>query len=1366
MSTSSDRAGAIPTGLIAILIAALGGIWLVQRPLESHRPVEETAGETPPQRRGLVETRLWQEPFHYVREYLDAADMTGASPEEKAQRSHLWNVVDELRLAIAERRRHRPENRILPLFVLVPGGEYSHDIERRRRERYALITALTRYRFDPQQFNKIGYLLTPRLRASDLAEHETPSDLSEKSDLGYQASDTAIIAYEWFQIPTQEKRVGEYSRENKRTAKATAEAWRDDVLVFWIRNDAFATLTLMFVEEFLRYLDPLNTVEPVVVGPSDSGALRSLLQLDLPDGRQPYTEQEMAAMRERYRQKLGDWTNGNGNGNRVEQADNEESTEESGDDPSPAAPDPVTSVGLVVEPNPADAMSEFLRRLEFSDRILAAIAAESGDSSFIENVDESFRGCIRRLDQDSLSPAEADRIFAGCLVDSDMFARVDSGAFVIRERLAKNSYPTNLASVLDAVSSSRWSESLMLEADFYLDVGLSQPVIPGTIDTCVVKGLTPAIQKRTRPDADLQFLARTRLAECLSSYFKLEDQDPDWASTVALIWLEKNRQWLEWFLESQRDHPAIANAGTEGIRGDQKIGAVAPKVHVISHRSTVPFRLLLHGSRKPYNVVGSLDEQISDQLGAKQFVSVLRRDDEVLSVVLRELWERGLRSLEEVAVLTELDSFYGRAMPEGVARAFCEIPEMDSDNSDSYWDCQMADSGSSVSVAAGKIQSYGYLRGVDGETLGVTTDRSGKQDSSDGNMPSTSLLSLTTSYRERASGSAQLDYVRRLADRIAAMGGETRLKAIGVFGSDIYDKQLLIHALHDRLPNLVFFTTDLDARLFDPREFGWNRNLLVGSSLPLDPYPETLEDRLGPQFESAPFRDHYQTAMFRAVSFVLEGCTNVPETGKPCSAEPPMPRLYEIGRSGAIDITPPLDLYGAGSAGSASSASSEGLAKAVAGAAVSTSHANVPMTEANVGPPGDGPRGWERHAGAVEDIILETVILGLPLLLLAGFGFYCWRWLPPHFSNARKISFIQVAIIGSVAVIALFGARWLWADDSTEPWLLFEGISSIPAVVLHCTVVIYAIALFLLTRGRTTDMNVGIARKFGFAQPADLERGFGENRRVSWSISKWDQSMMDRIANKEDIPITEIWTKYCELWRIRARVARALPLTIPLLIFIYWALGQQSIPLVAREINVMWFEFAAAGFALIVIMLSADALHLVQVVMKIIGQARTTEWPELESDYLDGLDEAIEKKWRKMKLVVDLSECIGPLLIQPFVLLFLLVLSRTTIAEGWVWTGALVLFYLVFGGYLLARAVLFQMEASKTKQRILQELRRYRYELCLKQDEKQVGLLDDVVEDIDGIHSGAFVHWTRHPIMASIALPSSGIGLLSVLNVW
>ena len=39
-----------------------------------------------------------------------------------------------------------------------------------------------------------------------------------------------------------------------------------------------------------------------------------------------------------------------------------------------------------------------------------------------------------------------------------------------------------------------------------------------------------------------------------------------------------------------------------------------------------------------------------------------------------------------------------------------------------------------------------------------------------------------------------------------------------------------------------------------------------------------------------------------------------------------------------------------------------------------------------------------------------------------------------------------------------------------------------------------------------------------------------------------------------------------------------------------------------------------------------------------------------------------------------------------------------------------------------------------------------------------------VIREISGVRRGAFLLWTRHPMLQSVALPTGGLGVLSLLN--
>jgi hypothetical protein len=155
---------------------------------------------------------------------------------------------------------------------------------------------------------------------------------------------------------------------------------------------------------------------------------------------------------------------------------------------------------------------------------------------------------------------------------------------------------------------------------------------------------------------------------------------------------------------------------------------------------------------------------------------------------------------------------------------------------------------------------------------------------------------------ERAEGLKQFDYLRRLAARIRhdserqeeaarrtppdTLGrfGNAQVRAIGVLGTDTYDKVAVLRALRKEFPRAVFFTTDLDARMLDVEHYDWTRNVVVASSFGLELTPCLQKD-------VPPFRGTYQTSAYLAARLAVHNVFPGDETGR-ATLCPEYPRQF------------------------------------------------------------------------------------------------------------------------------------------------------------------------------------------------------------------------------------------------------------------------------------------------------------------------------------------------------------------------------------------------------------------------------------------------------------------------------------------
>lgn len=263
-------------------------------------------------------------------------------------------------------------------------------------------------------------------------------------------------------------------------------------------------------------------------------------------------------------------------------------------------------------------------------------------------------------------------------------------------------------------------------------------------------------------------------------------------------------------------------------------------------------------------------------------------DEQLAGLLVHELKLRNsepVANQQHVAIVYEWDTVYARSLVQAFKSA-ADLKEED----------------------ATTIVPFTYLRGIDGytpdqeearESGGVTTDPSRKDQPG---APGADRAVVNS-----AAGRSQFDYIRRLMEQIKAQDSELGrtgrggFRAVGVFGSDMYDKIPLVQALKDAFPDKLIFTTNLYARLSDPTVYNSFRNTITASHFDL---------RLGEVLQRSvpPFRTGGQTALYFSTLLALADSDaktayeNAVRDDKP-GAETIRGRVFEIARSGAFDLS-------------------------------------------------------------------------------------------------------------------------------------------------------------------------------------------------------------------------------------------------------------------------------------------------------------------------------------------------------------------------------------------------------------------------------------------------------------------------------
>lgn len=275
------------------------------------------------------------------------------------------------------------------------------------------------------------------------------------------------------------------------------------------------------------------------------------------------------------------------------------------------------------------------------------------------------------------------------------------------------------------------------------------------------------------------------------------------------------------------------------------------------------------------------------------FVESALDDEALIEKLTKELRKlRNIKELSEVMIITEQDSENVPGLAHRFRESLCSsFPKPVNATTDN---------------AACEIKSIFYLKGLDAYQQVLH-----KQDKNDdqANKSSGRLSAIDLDIPPPLPiGPGQFDYFHRLAKQINDVHTEINLekrdsgiKAIGIFGSDFYDKLLILEALRAEMPNILVFTTELDAQMLHPPHWLSTRNLVVASHFNLllkdedrEQYQKQYKDGEIYQKQFPAFRDSQQVNIFFHTISTVTG--HVEKQGYLS------PQIFEVGRNGFVRL--------------------------------------------------------------------------------------------------------------------------------------------------------------------------------------------------------------------------------------------------------------------------------------------------------------------------------------------------------------------------------------------------------------------------------------------------------------------------------
>lgn len=767
-------------------------------------------------------------------------------------------------------------------------------------------------------------------------------------------------------------------------------------------------------------------------------------------------------------------------------------------------------------------------------------------------------------------------------------------------------------------------------------------------------------------------------------------------------------------------------------------------VELYSPWATVPPALLAYGMKS---------EKTPDELlTAAGLVSTYRvtNDNVLFAALLDELDRRKVKIGEDrIVLIGEWDSFYARALPPAFTAAACRhMGNRPCNDIQSGFDTRSKP----TTPEELNIRQYSYLSGLDGETAEDQDKRTkSKEDDKPKDWDKTdgkNRFRDIDSY-ERPEGKAQLDYVRRLATRIKAEcqdlsrkddnNGEQeenekkrrngKVKAIGILGRDPYDALLILQALREEFPNALFFATDLDARYFHQDELKWTRNLIVASQFGLQLQPSL-------QQSIPPFRSSLQTSTFFALlqaigRVTLEGSKFILSGSKLEYAAEIPPRLFEIGRHGAVDLSP------------------VGRVKDLP--TIHPVRTDVDPTTGTFNPP-------------ARIRLLWIVGLTLGFLLIWGYG-RLWNWMAARDEpdpSKRRLEWmprsVWVALPVVMALVVTCRIVHLERYTEEEPFSWTDGVSIWPTEALRF--VAFCLSLLFLFKARADS-----ARNFD-----ELTKSFSLDLQPDPKVVRWRDKLKGFWSDlnwmfhgsKQDHPgdVKDLWMRYRRAHGLLPRAARIamgfaayLLVMLPLVLIMNGGELRHAVPCRGT------FSCGLDSMALTVSVVSFLILNLALLDAVILCTKWIQEMPAAMSKLAS---------MQKIRLIVERSTVVNRRVLHPFLVLFLLVAARNHYFDNWDFPSGLILALTVNSLVVITSATVLYVAAVGAKRRILATLQHQLDKTAPSADQtdsadqrasdESIRLL---IKEVDGIQQGAFVPFYQQPMVQATL-----VAALAFLQYW
>jgi hypothetical protein len=731
-------------------------------------------------------------------------------------------------------------------------------------------------------------------------------------------------------------------------------------------------------------------------------------------------------------------------------------------------------------------------------------------------------------------------------------------------------------------------------------------------------------------------------------------------------------------------------------------------------------------------------------------------DHVLAAALLWELWQRGVNR-----ELGYVDPWWTRTFGKGTDKRKCDdglvlIGERDTTYGRTL--LSFLTDGFSDRCGTGKqVRTFNYLRGLDG--MLADADKSGSKalPKNDSGKSKDLREQLNDAPPEHAEGRNQFDYLRRLAIEIDRLNqdrdffAKNGVKAIGIVGSDLYDKLLILQALRSRFKDKIFFTTDLDARYLHADQKDWTRNLVVASSFGLSLRPAL-------QYSTLPFRDSYQTATYLATLMALSGKPFDHWTSK--MEKWLDPQIFEIGRTEALHLASP-------SVQSLKNWIEKHYSEDSVPPETKTTCDGSWVECINIEPT------WPSHDLSLDHpwAISLMICFGLLLFALANRRVNeTVRAAVGASSSERKRAWANIgrAIVPALMVFIILVKVHSAMQDSIaqgagEPFVWLEGISTWPNLTIRFVGLLTVLGLWCLFVKKMQYQKNQISEYFEL--PLTTVQ---VPNRSPWSAI-WTGPHVDLASLEKDGEVTTLWHNYLRATSVREMkwwIGASMMITLVSVFIMVFLWGMPSFPHRGTLVLTLHYFLSVLHtivFWLIIFWVGYETRACVQFVNTLSGVRN--EWPEqllFRKAKETGIPCTHLDDYLDFQLIVRATQRIQSLIYLPFVSIFALVLARSNFFAA---MDIPLPFVLIVGfalTYLLYSARLLRKSAEKMHTTMLKNYE----DLQSTPSWPPVNTeqIDRLMSRIRNTHTGVFAPFAQQPALQALLLPFGGYGGVQIIE--